>query len=648
MTTDLILGTAGHIDHGKTSLIRVLTGTNTDRLPEEKKRGITIELGFAELKLDDFRLGIVDVPGHEKFVRNMLAGATGVDMAMLVIAADDSVKQQTREHLEILRLMNLETGLIALTKIDLVDPDWLDLVEEEIRELVADTFLHDAPIIRTSSHTAQGVDELKAALQKAAHKVAHSGRLNRLEAPFRMAIDRTFSVAGHGTVVTGSTSSGEVNRGDELVIQPGNLQVRVRGLQNHDRSVEQVHHGQRAAISLAGVHHDEIQRGHELALAGYLEPSRLMTVRVMMLESAPRPLKNRSHVRFHIGTAEVMASVVLLDRPQLERGETASAQLFLSEPTVATWNQPFVLRSESPVITIGGGHILVPNARKLRRPEDDDFAMLDWLSSNDPLKRASAAIFFEGLQPWAPGDLARTAGIVKPDDIYAQLIESGDVREIQVTPTRTARIHQKVIAQICERIEAALRTIHDQHPLKTTLERSRVMHGFEYVGDQVVITAILEEMKARGQIRLTAKGVALVGCGPKLSKSERNVLNDLIQQYRNLKIETPTVAELQKKAVKNQNSVPQLIELAAADGDLVAINSTYYLHRETFSQICHTLAEQLQDGRGRTLSEIREILDTTRKFAVPLCEFLDEIGFTKRQGDLRQLGDRHAVSELIE
>ncbi|MDG2186438.1 MAG: selenocysteine-specific translation elongation factor, partial [Mariniblastus sp.] len=260
MLKDLILGTAGHIDHGKTSLIGVLTGTNTDRLPEEKKRGITIELGYAHLDLPPFRLGIVDVPGHEKFVRQMLAGATGMDLALLVIAADDSVKQQTREHLDILRMLDLPAGVIALTKCDLVEPDWLDLVEEEIRGLVEDTFLANAPIIRTSAKSGSGMDELKSALAAAAQTASDSSRQMQLKAPFKMAIDRTFTMEGHGTVVTGSVSSGSAAVGDALEIQPGGHSVRIRSLQNHETTAPEVHRGQRAALNLAGVHHLDVQR----------------------------------------------------------------------------------------------------------------------------------------------------------------------------------------------------------------------------------------------------------------------------------------------------------------------------------------------------------------------------------------------------
>jgi selenocysteine-specific elongation factor len=327
MTTDLILGTAGHIDHGKTTLIKALTGTDTDRLPEEKKRGITIELGFTELDLGTFRLGIVDVPGHERFVRNMLAGATGIDLALLVVAADESVKQQTREHFEILKLLDVPTGVIALTKSDLPDADWLELVEDDVQQLVAESFLADAPIVRVSALTGQGMPELHQALTTAAEQAAAERATRPTGGPFRMAIDRVFSIAGHGTVVTGSVSSGTASVGDELIVEPGAVAVRVRGLQNHDRPVEQVHVGQRAALNLGGIHHDEVQRGQEVATPGHLIPAKLLSVRLQLLPSSPRPLKNRARVRLHLGTAELMASVVLSSSSATRRWRPGGSRL---------------------------------------------------------------------------------------------------------------------------------------------------------------------------------------------------------------------------------------------------------------------------------------------------------------------------------
>jgi len=635
MVTDLILGTAGHIDHGKTSLIRALTGVDTDRLPEEKKRGITIELGFAELELGEWRLGIVDVPGHERFVRNMLAGATGVDVALLVIAADDSVKPQTREHLEILRLLDLKVGVIALTKCDLADEDWVDLVTEEIRELVKDTFLAEAPIIRTSAETGEGLDALRDALTDAAKRAnAERGEINGT--PFRMAIDRTFTIAGHGTVVTGSVVSGRAAVGDELIIEPGAVKVRLRGLENHDRNVESVHRGQRAAINLAGVHHDEVRRGHELASRGHLAPGRIVTVHLSLLPTAPRPLKNRSRMRVHLGAAELMCSVVLLEDSLLSPGQSAMAQLYLAEPCVATWRQPFVLRSESPVLTIGGGHVLTPDAQKLRKPNDALMQKLNDLLADDPICRASAALYFAGLNDWRPEDLARTAGISDTTAAHAALIERGDLAEIRLSPTRTLRVHSDVLQELAERITAALEKMHEQEPLRTMLDRSRLAHRFEYL-DAPLLAAALDQMAAERRVRLSGDGVALYGHGPQLSENERKLLEKIVVDYQTAGLQPPTVKQVKDAATKNQASVPQLVALAAGEGRLVEISPEFYLHAEADRHLRDTLREKMTGHEGMTMSEIREALGTTRKYAVPFCEYLDRAGFTRREGDVRVL-----------
>ncbi|TVS17581.1 MAG: selenocysteine-specific translation elongation factor [Planctomycetaceae bacterium] len=637
MTIDLILGTAGHIDHGKTSLVGALTGVDTDRLPEEKRRGITIELGFAELLLDPYRLGIVDVPGHERFVRNMLAGATGMDLALLVVSADDSIKPQTREHLDILRLLNLEAGVIALTKCDLVEPDWLALVEEEIRELVADTFLADAPIIRTSVVSGEGIEGLRQHLRQAAERVARSRRVDRLTAPFRMAVDRCFTIAGHGTVVTGSVSNGSAQVGDELSIQPMGRMVRVRSLQNHDRSVERVERGQRAAINLVGVRHDEIDRGQELASPGHLVPSRLLTVRLSLIDQLSRPLKHRTRVRVHLGTAELLATLLLLDRDEAVPGESVPAQLFLSQPAVAIWAQPLVVRTESPVSTIGGGLVLNPHAERLRKPDAEMLGMVEDLGASDPVRRASAALFFAGLRGWHPEDLARTAGIDEPETVAASLRDSGQLCEICPSATRTIRIHQRVLQRLGDRMEALLRRMHQQNPLRSMLDRHQVAAAFRYLPDRALFDAIIDDLRRSGRVRVTGRGLAVTGEGPKLSANERKLLAELIALYRGAGIESPTVDQCCKQVARNQQSVPQLIALAAADGDLVEIAGNYYLHAEVDAQLKEMLRQQLADGCGLTLSQIRELLGTTRKYAVPYCEYLDRTRFTRREGDMRYL-----------
>lgn len=641
MTTDLILGTAGHIDHGKTSLVKLLTGVDTDRLPEEKQRGITIDLGFAELALGDIRLGIVDVPGHERFVRNMLAGATGIDLALLVVAADDSIKPQTIEHLEILKLLDLRAGVIALTKCDIADPNWVDLVEEEIRELVADTFLAQAPIIRTSTVRGTGIDALKEALSAAAAAVAPQVAAGR-HSPFRMAIDRTFTVAGHGTVVTGSVNSGQVQVGDELALEPGGMRVRVRGLNAFGRAVNEAHRGQRAAINLAGVHHDQIRRGQELASVGHLVPSRRLTVHLIAAQDIARPLRNRTRLRLHLGTAEIMATVILLDHDRLEAGQQALAQLYLAEPAVATWGQPFVARSESPVVTIGGGHVLDPTAERLRRGDATWSEHLAQWRSDDPLVRAATAMRFFGLRDWAPVDLVRSAGVERYDEAVRTLTERGELIELAVGPNRRLRVHRQTLDDIFARVEATLRKLHARFPLQTSIEKSRLAQRYAYLGGDAIIDAVFKAMQAAGRLRLTERGVALAGVGPKLSVNERKLLDEIVARYRQAGFQPPSVQEVKAETTKNQAAVVQLIALAATDGDLVKLNNELFLHVDNLERLKALLREQFAQHGMLTVSQIRELLNTSRKYAVPLCEYLDRSGFTRREGDNRYLAEAKA------
>jgi len=369
----LILGTAGHIDHGKTSLVKALTGTDTDRLKEEKARGITIELGFAHLELPGgIEFGVVDVPGHEKFVRAMVAGVAGMDLVMLVIAADEGIMPQTREHLDILRLLGVRAGLVALTKSDMVEPDWLPLVQEEVREFVAGTFLETAPIIPVSSKTGAGLDELKAALALLAEAAAEKKR----DGAFRLPVDRVFTVAGFGTVVTGTLLAGEIRIGDELELLPKGIGGRVRGIQAHGSKADSGQAGQRLAVNLQGIDLDQVQRGDVVVPANVFRTTRRVDVRLDHLTAAPRDLKHRSNVRFHTGTSEVTAQVLLLERSSLPPGETAYAQLRLAEPLLLVSGDPYLIRTASPAATIGGGIVLDPFPPARRRRSDEALKLL--------------------------------------------------------------------------------------------------------------------------------------------------------------------------------------------------------------------------------------------------------------------------------
>jgi len=635
MPRDLILGTAGHIDHGKTSLVKALTGIDCDRLPEEKARGITIDIGFATLQVDDFRLGIVDVPGHERFIKNMLAGATGIDLALLVIAADDSIMPQTREHLEILKLLGLHHGVIALTKCDLVDETTREVVELEIRELVKGSFLEDAIIVRTSAQTGEGIAELKAAIADVCKKVeARTGA-----EWFRMAIDRSFIVQGHGTVVTGSVTSGTLRVGDEVEWQPRGDKVRVRSLQNHDKAVDEVHRGQRAAINLAGVHHEDVIRGQELATLGYLQPSRVVTVRMYNLPDGKRPIKHRAPVRFHVGTAEIMGAVSLLDCDSVQPGEWALAQLFLDEPATATWGQPFVLRGSSATVTLGGGQVLQPVAKKIRRRHLEILERVERLWTGDPEERALTVAWFGGFAGFTRADLVRGANL-GPDQA-AELIERlkarGKLVNVAISPARQLLLHADVIKELDERILQAVGRLHEQFPLMTTHDRQKVQSQLDYIGDEQLVHAAVDRLLQSKQLVGDLRRLGRADFKPKLSGNLRKLKDKLVAEFKEAGFQPPEPKSFAGQAGGNAASLKDLFDVCVAEGLLVQVSEDVFLHSDIEADMRRRLTERLSSGPGLTVAEIRDLLGTTRKYAVPICEYLDRAGFTRREGDLRLL-----------
>ncbi len=635
MPRDLIIGTAGHIDHGKTSLVKALTGVDCDRLPEEKARGITIDIGFASLDLGDFRLGIVDVPGHERFIKNMLAGATGVDLVVLIVAADDSVMPQTREHLEILRLLGLRHGVFALTKCDLVDETTREVVELEVRDLVQGTFLENAPILRTSAPTGLGLDALKAALAETCRKVEERTGAEW----FRLSIDRSFIVQGHGTVVTGSVTSGTARVGDEVEWQPRGERVRVRSLQNHDHAVEEVHRGMRAAINLAGVHHEDVIRGQELATPGYLVPSRVMTVRLHCLADARRPIKHRASIRFHIGTAEVMGKVAVLDADAVEPGGWALAQVFLEEPATATWGQPFVVRGPSATQTLGGGQVLQPAAKKVRRRHLDMLERVEKLWGGSAEERALTVAWFGGFSGFTHADLVRGAGIA-PDqarDLIDRLKAQKTLVDVVISPARRVLLHADMIEELDERILTALGRMHAEFPLMTTHDRQRVQSQLDYVGDDALVHAAVDRLMAQKRVVGDQRRIARADFKPKLSANLRKLKDKVVAEYLQARFTPPEPSSFAGSAGGNAANLKDLFDVCVAEGYLVAITGDVYLHGDVEAEMRKRVAERLAAGGGLTVAEIRDLLGTTRKYAVPLCEYLDRAGVTRRDGDLRFL-----------
>lgn len=636
MTTNLILGVAGHIDHGKTALVRALTGVNTDRLPEEKKRGITIDLGFAELMVGDFRLGVVDAPGHERFVRNMLAGAASVDIALLVIAADDSVNRQTREHFEILRLLGVSHGIIALTKIDLMEAEWVSAVEAEIREFAADSFLADAPIIRTSVVTGEGIEELKSALESTAKVATTTSSASDHAKPFRMAVDRSFSIAGHGAVVTGSVTSGSCGVGDSLTLLPDEVEVRIRGLQQHDRSAETVQRGQRAAINLAGVHHSQLHRGQELAATGYLKASRRMFVSLQLLLDAQHPLRDRQRVRLHLGSAEVIAAVRFWDRAELAPGETAHAMLALREPASASWGQSFILRRLSPVDTIGGGKVLVPAATNSRRPNERERELLQQLQSTAAEVRGPASLYFEPGAANPPIRLQGVAGVQLTAKLRDQWLAAEELIEVTVSTSRKELVHPLTLDHWGERVAKMLDKLHEKSPLVDAFPTKQVIQRIADPEDHPLVKAAIARLQSTKAIRQHAGRISLKGRGPQLSKGQNMLLEKMVDEIKGAGLAAPMVGDLIKNADHHKDAVPKLIELAAARGELVQISSDYYLHADIEAHMRSRLSAGFDEKHELTVSEIRVLLESTRKYVMPIVAYLDSIGFTKREGDVRK------------
>jgi selenocysteine-specific elongation factor len=643
MPRQLILGTAGHIDHGKTSLVKALTGIDCDRLPEEKARGITIDIGFAHLELGEFHIGIVDVPGHERFIKNMLAGATGIDLCVLVVAADDSVMPQTREHLEILKLLGHKHGVIALTKVDMVDETTREVVELEVRELVKETFLENAPLIATSAHTGQGIAELKAAIADACKTIAaRTGR-----EIFRLAIDRAFVVQGHGTVVTGSVTSGSLKVGDEVAWLPRGELVRVRSLQNHDQAVEEVHRGMRAAINLAGVRLEEVHRGQELATPGYLTPSRVLTLRLHCLADSPHAIKHRAPVRFHVGTLEAMGTIALLDCDRVDPGQWGLAQVFLEEePAVAVWGQAFVVRGPSALQTLGGGQVLQPTGHKIRRRHVESLERVELLWTGDVHQRALTVAWFAGFAGLKPNDLVGQAGL-GPDEVQGmteKLLAEKKLAAVPLGSTRTVLLHPELLTELNERIMGVLGRLHEQSPLMSSHDRQKVQSQLDYVGDDQLVHGAVDRLLHERKLLGDARRIALADFKPKLSNAQRKLKEKIVAAYHEAKYQPPELGSFAAQAGGNSAVLNDLFDVCVAENLLVAVQDDIYLHADWAAEMNRQVTERLRQGKGLTVAEIRDMLGTTRKFAVPLCEHLDRIGVTRREGDLRVLAGGSAVA----
>lgn len=642
-----ILGTAGHIDHGKTALVRALTGTDTDRLPEEKKRGMTIDIGFARLDVGGFRFGIVDVPGHERFVRNMVAGAAGNDLVMLVIAADDAVMPQSHEHLEILTWLGLQAGIVVITKCDLADPALLNLVEEDVCTLTSGTFLEQAPIVRTSTVTGIGIDEVKHALahMAAGTVMAETGTL------FRMPIDRAFTLTGRGTIVTGTITSGEVHEGDEVAWLPDGQTVRVRSLETHGTTVGTLRRGQRAAIGLATLHHSQIQRGHELATPGWLRATRLLTVDLALSRHAAEPLRHRTRVRLHLGSAECVAIVSLLQGSSIDPGAKGRAQLFVAAPVTATCGQAFVIRSVSPVVTLGGGRVLQPTPQRIARRNVATFDWITALAESESLRRCEAAIRAYRDPGWTPLDLCRDAGVdeAKATVAIRSLQRDGRVVALPGEHDRGALLHAKVVDAWEDRLMDAVRRHHATHRLEPGMPAPEIPEAAGLRGREDLAALLLSRLVEAGHLVRRGNLLAYPSFEPGLTDRETDIYNALVQQIKAGGYAPPLQEELARdpSMISPGVDLGALLRLAVARAELIHLGKGIYLSTHAELTLRDTVITALATHEsGMTVSEIRQLLNTSRKFAVPLCEYLDRAGVTRRHGDRRKLITRRPTTPV--
>ncbi len=617
----VILGTAGHIDHGKSSLVKALTGIDPDRLKEEKERGITIDLGFADLTYPDgLTVGIVDVPGHERLVRNMLAGAGGIDLVLLVIAADEGIMPQSREHLAICNLLKIKSGLIAVTKADLVEKDWLALVIDEVRGFVKGTFLDGAEIVPVSSWTGENLDLLKEKIREVALKVEPKPE----KEIFRLPIDRVFTLKGFGTVVTGTVVSGTLSLDDVAEVQPSGISARVRGLHSHGKGIRTARAGQRVAINLQGVDKEALRRGDVVVTPKSIQPSRVMDVRMDLLAEGA-PLKSKSLVHFHITTSETIARVILYNRDELAAGESCYAQLRLDEPVVALSGDRFIIRKFSPVLTIGGGLVLDPSPG--RRKRRDSTADLDILETGGLPEKIAVKVKKAGLKGMNASSIAGwiKAEIPALDESLRQLKSRG-----LLIPLGETLFHREVYDGLSREIVEVLDAFHKKNPLSPGMPkeelRAQVRMRQEIWG--LCLSSMESVVVDKEVVRLKSFSTA-----PSESSPTSLKIRDALEKAG---FQPPTKDELAETLALSPKTVSDMLKLMGKEGTLVRINDSMYVTAAAYKELISLLRAFFGKKPEMTVAEFRDILGTTRKYALPFLEYLDSNRITLRVGDVRK------------
>ena len=632
----IIIGTAGHIDHGKSALVRALTGSDPDRLPEEKRRGITIDLGFADLDLGEVRIGFVDVPGHERFVKNMLAGAHGIDVVMLVIAADEGVMPQTREHFDICRLLGVQNGLVVITKTDLVEKELLPLVVDEAAELVGDSFLNGAAVVAVSSKTGTGLEQLRDELRKVALQVPARapGLLPRLP------IDRVFAMKGFGAVVTGTLVSGSIAEGDELELLPLHNRVRARGVQVHGKSVDRANAGQRTAVNLGGIETSAVERGMVLAPPATLRTTQILDVRLSVLKNAPRALRSRARVRFHIHAAEVLARLhVLNEGGQLAPGESGFAQLRLERPITAVSEERFIVRSYSPTLTVAGGHVLDPLATKHRgRDIGEVQRRLGILVNGDASSRLTAFIESSAELGQRAADLAARTGwnASRLTTTLNEAIKAGSIVDcagVFVTPTNFERMKQAALNEVSAH--------HKREPLARGLARETLRERHFTHTPVEIFRSVLGELEKVGLLVAEKDIVRTRGHVLELSQDDAELKDQLAEVYEKAGLEPPGLDEAMKTAgfaATQRVHGRKILQLLLDGGSVVRVGGDLLFHRRPLEELIAKLKQFALDHQADPSLDVatfKDLAGVSRKYAIPLLEFLDRERITRRAGDRR-------------
>ena len=631
MTARIVLGTAGHIDHGKTSLVKALTGTDTDRLKEEKRRGITIELGFARLELTDkLSLGVVDVPGHERFVRTMVAGAAGIDLVVMIIAADEGIMPQTREHIDICQLLGVQTGLVALTKTDLVDEEWLAMVREDAADYLADTFLADAPIIPCSASTGQGLDDLRRELVKICNQVSE----RKESGPYRLGVDRVFTMHGFGTVVTGTSLSGRIEVGQPVIVYPEGLESKIRGLQVHGKEVPAALAGQRTAINLQGVGRTELHRGQWIASAGSMQPSKRLDAEFKLLSSAPRPLKNRTEASFHVGATEARIRVILLEEDQLKPGEESLVQLVAEEDVACLPGDHYVIRSYSPAMTIGGGKILSIRPPRRKRFDEAEIKALKNLGQAPAEERISLLVRESRLLGLSKTELYAAGNLTakRLDSLLQELMSQGEL--IRYDKEGFRLVHRDSLTPLDRAVEKFLTDYHRAHPLKSGAPREELKSRLKLHADPKLVSFQVGRLIETGRLKGEEEWIALADHQVALNQDLGVVQERILQAYKAGGLQPPRFKDLAAELKTAQTR--DVLEVLLKAGKLVKVKDDLFFDPPSLDGLRAKLEDFFNHTEELTTQDFKELAGVSRKFLIPLAEYFDRTGVTIRVGEIRK------------